>query len=357
VTPETQQHGVVRRVIATPRFFLAIVIIALVIFFGSVKPAFFSGPFVIAPLLTSVAIFTVVGLAQMMVLSIGHMNLAVGQMASFGAMFMGMSYDLWKLPLLVGLGIGLVAGAAVGGLSGWLVARTGVNSFIVTLAMSFALIGLVPTVYSALATGSAFIAKPSGLDVIGRDSFASFCFAGYCGPNAIPIIVVPAIVVMLIVGYLYARTRLGRELLMTGSNVKAATLSGIPTGRRIVLAHALSGLLAALAGFFLASSTGSFTPGIGDEFMLQSFVGPILGGTLLAGGYISVSGTFLGIVLTLLIRKGLDLFGVGIETLNVLLGLILIIALSTDRIRLLARRRSVKRVQQTDALLIEGNPL
>ncbi|TFC91779.1 MULTISPECIES: ABC transporter permease [Cryobacterium] len=342
------QAGALRRFVATPSFFLLVIIFVLVIVLGSIKPAFFNGPFVIAPLLTGISIFTVVGLSQMVVLSIGHMNLAVGPMAAFGAMFMGLSYELWDLPLVLGLALGILAGAAMGALSGWLVARTGVNSFIVTLAMSFALIGLVPTVYSWLSAGSAFTVKPDGLDEIGRSSFSAICVNGACGSNAIPLIVIPALGVMLLIGYLYSHTRLGRELLMTGSNVDAAQLSGIPTGRRIVLVHSLSGALAALAGFLLAASTGSFTPGIGQEFMLQSFVGPILGGTLLAGGYVSVTGTLLGITLTLVIRKGLDLFGVGLETLNVLLGVILLIALSSDQIRLFFGRRRTRRPAQVD---------
>ncbi len=336
----TRRPGAVRRFLATPRFFLIVLIIALVVVIGALKPSFFNGPFVIAPLLTSISIFTVVGLSQLVVMSVGHMNLAIGPMAAFGAMFAGMSFQLFGLPLWAGVVVGLLAGAAVGALSGWIIARTGVNSFIVTLAMSFALIGLVPTVYSWLTTGSAFTVKPDGLDVIGRASFATLCLGNVCGTNAIPIIVVPTIVTMAILGYLFTRTRIGRELLMTGSNVQAAELSGIPTSRRIILVHTLSGVLAALAGFLLAASTGSFTPGIGGEFMLQSFVGPILGGTLLAGGYVSITGTLLGITLTLLIRKGLDLFGVGIETLNILLGVILLIALSADRFRLIRTRRT-----------------
>lgn len=327
------------RFIATPRFFLAIIIVVLIAVFGVAKPAFFNGPFVIAPLLTSISIFTIVGLAQMLVLSVGHMNIAVGQMASFGAMVSGLCFQLFDFPLVLGLAAGLLAGAAVGALTGFVIARTGVNSFIVTLAMSFALIGLVPTVYSWLSTGSAFTTKPDGFDFLGRDSFASVCVAGYCGPDSIPIIVVATAITMLLVAYLYNRTRLGRELLVTGSNIKAAQLSGVATSSRIVIVHALSGLLAAFAGFLLATSIGSFTPAIGGEFMLQSFVGPILGGTLLAGGYVSITGTFLGITLALLIRKGLELFGFGLESLNVLLGLILLIALSTDRIRDIRRKR------------------
>ncbi|WP_084622224.1 ABC transporter permease [Demequina oxidasica] len=335
----------VKKTAANPRVFLLFLIVLLVVLFGSLKPAFLNGPFVLAPLMSSIAIFTVVGLAQMVALSVGHMNLAVGQMASLGAMVMGLCYDVFRMPLILGLLVGLVAGAAVGALTGWIIVKTGVNSFIVTLAMSFALIGLVPAMYSWLSEGAAFTSKPAGLDLIGRQTFASICMGNTCGTDAVPLIILPAILIMGLVWYLYSRTRLGREILVTGSNVKAAELSGVPTGRRLMFVHTLSGTLAAAAGFMVAASVGSFTPAIGSEFMLPSFVGPILGGTLLAGGFVSVIGTFLGITLTLVIRKGLDLFGVGLETMNVLLGVILLVALSTERFRLASggRRRGGER--------------
>ena len=314
-------------------------IIVLVVVFAILKPSFLNGPFVIAPLLTSISIFTIVGLAQMVALSIGHMNIAVGQMAGIGALVAGVSFDNLGLPFAVGLVLGCAAGAGVGAFAGWVIARTGVNSFIVTLALSFSLMGLIPTLYDMWSTGNAFTAKPAGLEAVGRGTFADFCLGGICGTNAVPLIILPALAASVVVWYFYSSTRLGREVLVTGSNVDAAELSGVPTGRRIILAHSLSGLLAALAGILLGASTGSFTPGIGGEFMLPSFLGPILGGTLLAGGAVSIVGTVLGITLTSVIRKGLELFGVGLEALNVLLGAILIIALATDRLRLLFTRR------------------
>lgn len=337
---EKRRQGIsFRRYLTSPQSFLVLIILVLVAVIGAAKPNAFNGAFVVAPLLTSIAIFTIVGLAQMMVLSIGQMNIAVGNMAAFGAMFTGMAFDLWDMPFLVGLLVGLAAGAVIGGLTGWIIARTGVNSFIVTLAMSFALLGLVPTVYSMLSPGSAFTSKPDGMEFLGRGTFLDVCMVGYCGPAAIPVMVVPVLIVVLLVGGLYARTKLGREILLTGANIKAAELSAIPTNKRVVLVHAISGALAAFAGILLATSTGSFTPAIGNEFMLQSFLGPILGGTLLAGGYISVTGTFLGITLALLIRRGLELFGAGVEMLNIFLGLILLVALSAERIRTVRRRR------------------
>jgi ribose transport system permease protein len=130
---------------------------------------------------------------------------------------------------------------------------------------------------------------------------------------------------------------------MTGSNLQAARLSGIPTSRRIIQAHTLSGVLAALAGFLLAINSGSFSADIGKSFLLPSFLAPVLGGTLLSGGSVSVFGTVLGASLTEVIQTGLNLLNFSVEDLNIFIGLVLLVALSLDRLRhVLAERRGVR---------------
>jgi ribose transport system permease protein len=324
---------------ANQRLGLLVLIAVLVAVFGTVKPVFFDERLVMFPLLSDVAIFTVVALAQMVALSIGHMNLAVGRMAALGAMFTGMSYELWGFGLWAGLLVGLLAGAVAGTVAGLVIARLGVNSFVVTLAMDFTLLGLIPLVYARFTDVAAFTAKPAGMAELRSYSLADVCVGNVCGTPAVPQMLILTLITMGLVGWLYSRARLGRELLMVGSNVRAAELSGIPTTRRIIFVHALSGTLAALAGFMLAVDTGSFKASIGGEFMLPSFLGAILGGTLLAGGVVSVVGTALGTALVLVIRRGLDLVGVGLESLNIYLGAILLLAVSTERIRSLVLSR------------------
>jgi len=325
------------------RLGLLLLVIALSVLFGVLRPAFLDQRLVLFPLLRDISTLTVVALAQLVALSVGHMNLAVGRMAAFGALFAGLGYDRLGVPMQVGLLLCLAAGAAVGALTGWLIARTGVSSFVVTLAMDFALLGLVSLLYSALTDDAAFTTHPSGIDALRSYSLADICAGPICGSPAVPQIAQFTVLAMLGLGFLYGSTRIGRELLLTGANPAAAELSGIPTGRRIVLAHTLSGLLAALAGFMAAAGTGTFRASIGDDFMLPSFLGAVLGGTLLTGGVVSVLGTLLGTALVGVIRKGLDLLGVGLESLNIYLGCVLLLALSADRIRAVVSYRKVVR--------------
>ncbi|AJZ84865.1 ABC transporter permease [Streptomyces sp. AgN23] len=325
------------------RLGLLVLVIGLGALFGVLQPAFLDERLVLFPLVRDVSTLTVVALAQMVVLSVGHMNLAVGRMAAFGALFAGFGYDRLDLPLPLGLLLCLLAGAAIGALTGWIITRTGVSSFVVTLAMDFALLGLVSLLYSAVTENAAFTSKPSGLAELRSYSLADICVGPVCGSPVIPQLAQFTVLALVGLGFLYARTRIGRELLLTGANPAAAELSGIPTGRRLILAHTLSGLLAALAGFMAAVGTGTFRASIGDDFMLPSFLGSVLGGTLLTGGVVSVLGALLGTSLVGVIRKGLDLLGVGLESLNIYLGCVLLLALSADRARTVVAHRKVVR--------------
>jgi ribose transport system permease protein len=279
------------------------------------------------------SVIAIVGLAQLCVLSLGHLNLAVGRMAAVGAMAAGFCYEVLQAPLWLGLLAGLATGALIGAITGLIIVASGVNSFVVTLAMDFALLGFVSFIYMTFTDASAYTVQPEGMDLLRQGSFADLCIAGVCGSPVIPLMILPTLIALGVVGFVFNYSRTGRELLATGSNLKAAQLSGIPVNKRIVLAHSLSGLLAGLGGVMLGFVNGSFSAAIGDEFLLPSFLAPVLGGTALTGGAVAVFGTFLGALLTLLIRQGLVVQGIGLETLNITLGIILLLALSLGQIR------------------------
>lgn len=327
---------------ANPRVGLTGVIIALVILFSSLAPAFLNVDLTLVPMQADLSVFVVVGLAQLAVLSLGHMNLAVPRMAALSVFAAGFTYDKLHAPLVVGLLVALVVGTLVGALSGGIITGTGVNSFVVTLALDFALLGLVSLLYSKFASGVSFSVRPPGMDSLRFDTFADYCSGSFCGPP-IPMVVPFAVVAALGVGLVFRYTRFGREILMTGSSIRAARLSGIPDGVRVIQAHALSGLLCGLAGWLLAVNNGAFSATVGESFLLPSFLAPVLGGTLLAGGAVSVLGTVLGATLTTVIQKGLNLLQFPLSTLNILIGCVLLVALSLDRVRhVMAEKRGVR---------------
>ena len=113
----------------------------------------------------------------------------------------------------------------------------------------------------------------------------------------------------------------GRQLLAVGGNPHAAELSGhLRASSIIVLAHVLSGMLAAIAAVLAVAQLGSAQPSIGTDWLLLSFAAPIIGGAALTGGHISVLGTMFAVVLIALIENGMVLAKVDPYWVQFLLG-------------------------------------
>ena len=113
-------------------------------------------------------------------------------------------------------------------------------------------------------------------------------------------------------------------------------MSGVPVDRVITISHTLSGLLAATAGMMVVARLGAAMPAVGGEdWLLPSFLGPVLGGTLLSGGAVAVVGTMLGALLVTTIRSGLLVLQIGNFWLQLYLGVILLLAVLADRYRAL----------------------
>jgi ribose transport system permease protein len=192
-------------------------------------------------------------------------------------------------------------------------------------------------------SGVAFSTQPGALGGLQVGTLRDYCVAGVCGPP-VPLVALFALAAVAIAGVVFSRLRLGRELLMTGSSLRAAELSGIAVSRRIVQAHAMSGCFAALGGFLLAVNNGAITADVGDQFLLPSFLSPVLGGAALAGGSVSVVGNVLGACLTEVIQKGLNLLQFSVDELQILIGVVLLAALSLDRVRHVLFERRASRV-------------
>ena len=114
--------------------------------------------------------------------------------------------------------------------------------------------------------------------------------------GAFPYLLVAPLIVAALLGLFFSRTVPGRQLLAYGGNPQAAELSGIPRERTVVLAHVISGTLAAIAAVLAVAQLGSAQPTIGADWLLLSFAAPIIGGAALTGGYISVLGTMFAVV-------------------------------------------------------------
>jgi ribose transport system permease protein len=149
----------------------------------------------------------------------------------------------------------------------------------------------------------------------------------------LPIILFISLIIAGILIVLFLKTASGRKILATGENKKAAAYAGINTMFTVISAHALSGLLAGAAGVMQISRLGAATPTIGADWLLLSFAAPILGGTILSGGKVSIVGTILGAALMSMVVNGLFLLDVSQYWFQTFLGVILLGSYEINKFR------------------------
>ncbi len=308
---------------------LFVILLILWAVFSSLAPGFLSR-FNLNSVGRSVAIDVVVGFAQMVVLATGGMNLSVGAIGVCSVMASGYLMQVAGLPVPVALLLTLGLGGVLGWVNGFAITKTGVNSFVVTLATA------------SLFTGGMLIFS-QGVPLNGLPpELGAFAKSGV---GRVPSLAILAIVIGIALYILFKHTVLGRQVLAVGANARTAEMSGVPVDRIILFVHVLSGVLAAAAAIMLTAKNSAALPGAaGDDWLLPSFLAPVIGGTALAGGMVSVVGTILGALLVSTIRSGLLVLQIGSFWLQLFLGVFLLAAILIERYRnVLAAREQTRR--------------
>ncbi|WP_191057652.1 ABC transporter permease [Geminicoccus harenae] len=295
-----------------------VVVIAAVVVIGAIEPTFLSA-FNIQVLLSAIAVNLVIALAQMIIIAIGQMNLSVGAIGGLVAIAFAGMMEVWGIPAPLALVLALAIGLAGGLANGFIVAKTGISAFIITLASLSFFKGLNLGITEA----QPFYGVPDAVKAFGNTNMI--------GP--IPWLVLPAAIAGLGIWYLLAKLRIGRQILAVGGNPHAAELSGISIFQTTVWAHGLSGLLAALGGVMVVARLQIGQPSIGDDWLILSFAAPVIGGAVLAGGHVSVAGTALGVVVVAIITQSLVLFHIDPFVVQVVLGALILWAVGINRWR------------------------
>jgi ribose transport system permease protein len=287
---------------------LAAILVVLVVIMSFASGTFLS-EFNMFVIFRSVATAVLIGAAQMTVLSIGQMNLSVGGIGGLAAITSGGIMDAMGLPVWAAIGGGLACGAACGAVNGIIVAKTGINAFIVTIATASVFLGLTLGITNA----QPYYDLDPGFTAFGQARLGFF-----------PLMLFITITTLVALAVFFYRTLVGRQILAVGGNLGAAQTAGIPVGRRIIWAHVISGLLAASAGMLWTAQLGAAQPQIGQSWLLVSFAVPIIGGVALAGGSVRIIGLFLAALIIAIINNSLVHLGIDPIYVELLLGLFIL---------------------------------
>jgi ribose transport system permease protein len=317
-----------RRVVASPvgRVLLAL---ALIILLGLVFNA--DGAFLRwtthRDMLRQVSVWGMLACGMTIVIVTGGIDLSVSSV--LGAAAVGFSlltiHEQWNGPAAIG--VVLLGGAAVGAVSGALVGRLKIQSFIVTLAAMVLLRGLAK--YMSGGQKVSTYVQETG-EVMSLPAIFGHIDQRVLG-DTVPIVTLVFLACVLVTAFVLRKLRLGRYLYATGGNTEAARLSGVPVSRVLVLAYALSGLFAAVAGICQAAQEQQGDPETGAGYELQAIAMVVIGGTDLAGGRGGIALTLVGVLTIGYLQKILSINAVGEASRLMLTGAIIVCAVLLQR--------------------------
>ncbi|MGI6455916.1 MAG: ABC transporter permease [bacterium] len=229
----------------------------------------------------------------------------------------------WVISILIFLLFALLPGIIAGAVSGLIVVRFGVPSFIVTLGFMLIYRGLARYTTNA----AQIFGMPPQFGQIGSGIWFELGAFRFSYSLAIALVVVFLGVLIL------SWTRFGRNVLAVGGNAQASYLSGVPVRRTRFLVFVISGFCVAIAAIVLTSRLYIGDPNAGEGYELDAIAAVIIGGTSLFGGSGTVIGTFFGALIIGVLRNGLDLMGVTDHIKLIAIGSMIIFAVLLDYYR------------------------
>jgi simple sugar transport system permease protein len=292
--------------------------------------------------------FAIIAVGACLLMIAGEFDLSVGSMIGFAGIVIAILSVQWGLPVWVSILCAFLVALAIGALNGWLVIRTGLPSFIVTLAFLYILRGL--TIWLAILTtrqtiiggvaeraeGDWLAALFGGKILTGLFTwladqgviavFARGSRAGQPVVDGIPMVVVWALVLIVFAHVLLTRTRFGNWIFAAGGDAQAARYVGVPVNRVKILMFMFTAFCATV---FATCQVMEFGSAAADRGLLKEFeaiICVVIGGALLTGGYGSVIGAALGALIFGVVQQGLFFAQAESSLFRVFLGSILIMA-------------------------------
>ncbi len=227
----------------------------------------------------------------------------------------------------------MAAGALIGLVNGFFVAKFKLHPFIVTLSTQLILFGLVLLYLQIGDNGGQTL---SGLDA----SYLSFISGPLFSINgiAVPKYVLYAVIITVIMWFIWNKTVFGKNMFAVGSNEDAALVSGVNVFRTILLVFMLAGIMYGITGFIEGARIGSIASYTGLNYESDAIAACVIGGVSFVGGTGKIGGIVIGVLLLQIIFVGLNFLSVDQNMLYIIKGLIILLACAVDMRKYLAKR-------------------
>lgn len=340
-----QSASPLQRLLSRPELGAVSGLILISIFFVSVaNPAMFTAAGIMN-FMAPASQLGILAVAAALLMIGGEFDLSIGSMVAFAGLIFAAALVVWQVPLGVAIIVTLLFAAFVGVVNAQIVIRTGLPSFIVTLAFLFILRGL-SLVGLKWATGGATQLRGVKETVAGSylaGLFSGDAFQGVFAwmaennliakfPNGepsvkgVPVEVLWFIAIALIATYVLVRTRFGNWIFAAGGDALAARNSGVPVRRVKTTLFMCTAMAAALVAILTVLDAGSTDARRGFQKEFEAIIAAVIGGCLLTGGYGSAIGAFFGAIIFGMVLIGLTYTQIDQDWYLVFLGGMLLIA-------------------------------
>ena len=295
--------------------------------------------------MTPAAQLGILAIGAAMLMIGGEFDLSIGSMVAFAGLFFGVCLVNWQMPLVLAIPLTFVFAAIVGAINGSIVLRSGLPSFIVTLAFLFILRGLSLVGLKA-ATGGA--TQMRGMRDLVEDDWLAPIFSGDAFPGfftwaaerglidtfnngnpkvtGVPVEILWFIAITLVATYILLRTPAGNWIFAAGGDPNAASNSGVPVNRIKISLFMVTACCAALVAIITVIDAGSTDARRGFQKEFEAIIAAVIGGCLLTGGYGSAIGAFFGSIIFGMVVIGLTYTDFDQDWFQVFLGGMLLIA-------------------------------
>ncbi|HDL4099842.1 Ribose import permease protein RbsC [Mannheimia haemolytica] len=307
-------------------------LVLLIIFFSVTNEYFFTSNNIMTVGLQTSTI-ALIGIGATCVILTGGIDLSTGSVVALSGVAAAMIVNA-GVPVPLGMILGILVGGICGLINGILVTRMKLPPFIATLGMMMVARGLalyvtnaapvsgMPESFANLGNGALFKIVEEGANGLPKVVFAG-----------IPYPVIIMIFITVLFTFALSKLKVGRYLYAIDSNEEAARLSGIKTNIVKIYAYVASGLLSGLTGVILASRLVTAQPNGGVSYELDAIASAVVGGTSLMGGVGTIPGTLIGSFIIGVLRNGLNMNGVSSFVQMIVIGLVIIVAVSLDQLR------------------------
>ncbi|EGQ7689946.1 ribose ABC transporter permease [Vibrio cholerae] len=294
-----------------------IALLFLVVIVSFLNPNFFTVDNLLN-ILRQTSVNAIIAVGMTLVILTAGIDLSVGSVLALCGAFAATLVAM-EVPVLVAVPTALLAGAALGAISGIIIAKGKVQAFIATLVTMTLLRGVTMVYTDGRPISTGF-----------TDTADTFAWFGTGYALGIPVPVWLMVVVFAGAWYLLNHTRFGRYVYAVGGNEAATRLSGINVDRVKIGVYAICGLLASLAGIIVTSRLSSAQPTAGMGYELDAIAAVVLGGTSLMGGKGRIMGTLIGALIIGFLNNALNLLDVSSYYQMIAKAVVILLAVLVD---------------------------